>query len=160
MSYAVAVTWGFNFIIALTFPTLLQAFKPQGTSILPRRLRLLLKMILQVHSVGTPLGTSSDGFSFFFSFPRFVQSFVVARINTDDMLQTKALTLEELDQVFSVPTHTHASYQLRQVPWWIQTHVLRRNIGPMETLYPWEAIKDGEAEDIRGSFSTMPEKAA
>ena len=27
--------------------------------------------------------------------------------------ETKALTLEELDQVFSVPTQTHAAYQLK-----------------------------------------------
>lgn len=32
MSYAVAVTWGFNFIVALTFPRLLGAFKPQVSS--------------------------------------------------------------------------------------------------------------------------------
>ena len=27
--------------------------------------------------------------------------------------ETKALSLEELDQVFSVPTHTHATYQIK-----------------------------------------------
>lgn len=32
MSYATAVCWGFNFIVALTFPRLLGAFKPQGAS--------------------------------------------------------------------------------------------------------------------------------
>ena len=30
MSYATAVLWGWNFIVALTFPRLLGAFKPQG----------------------------------------------------------------------------------------------------------------------------------
>lgn len=30
MSYATAVTWFFNFVVALTFPRLLGAFKPQG----------------------------------------------------------------------------------------------------------------------------------
>jgi hypothetical protein len=31
--------------------------------------------------------------------------------------ETKALTLEELDTVFSVPSKTHAAYGLRQVPY-------------------------------------------
>jgi len=30
--------------------------------------------------------------------------------------ETKALSLEELDQVLSVPTHVHASYQLKALP--------------------------------------------
>ncbi|KAG8770729.1 hypothetical protein FRC12_004084 [Ceratobasidium sp. 428] len=40
--------------------------------------------------------------------------------------ETKALTLEELDQVFSVPTRTHAAYQLREVPIWIKRNILRQ----------------------------------
>lgn len=35
MSYAVAITWGFNFIIAFTFPILLSEFRPQGSSRIP-----------------------------------------------------------------------------------------------------------------------------
>lgn len=34
--------------------------------------------------------------------------------------ETKELSLEELDQVFSVPTRRHAEYQLRQVPWFFK----------------------------------------
>lgn len=30
MSFATAVTWLFNFVLAITFPLLLNAFKPQG----------------------------------------------------------------------------------------------------------------------------------
>jgi hypothetical protein len=34
--------------------------------------------------------------------------------------ETKGKTLEELDQVFSVPTHVHAAYGLRQIPYFIK----------------------------------------
>jgi hypothetical protein len=30
MSFATAVCWGFNFVVSITFPLLLQSFKPQG----------------------------------------------------------------------------------------------------------------------------------
>ncbi|KAH8678378.1 MFS transporter [Xylariales sp. PMI_506] len=41
--------------------------------------------------------------------------------------ETKQLSLEELDDVFMVPTNEHASYQLRTVlPWWFKTYVLRK----------------------------------
>lgn len=63
--------------------------------------------------------------------------------------ETKALSLEELDQVFSVPTRTHAAYQLRQVPYWLRKNILRQNVGPQEVLYPWEAVTGGRAEDLR-----------
>lgn len=46
--------------------------------------------------------------------------------------------MEELDQVFNVSTRAHASYQLRQVPYWFGKHVLRRDMGPQEQLYAWE----------------------
>ena len=49
--------------------------------------------------------------------------------------EMKALTLEELDHVFSVPTHKHAAYQLRQAKRWLYKYILRRDIGPKEELY-------------------------
>lgn len=52
--------------------------------------------------------------------------------------ETKALTLEELDQVFNVPTRQHASYQFRQIPYIFNRYVLRRDVGPQEMLYAWE----------------------
>lgn len=30
MSWATAITWCFNFVLSISFPPLLQAFKPQG----------------------------------------------------------------------------------------------------------------------------------
>lgn len=72
------------------------------------------------------------------------------------------MSLEELDQVFSVPTRKHATYQLRQVPWFIQKYLFRRDVGghvhfnrcspdgliqtnlqvPQEQLYHWEGKTD------------------
>ena len=49
--------------------------------------------------------------------------------------ETKALTLEELDQVFSVPTHKHATYQLGQANRWFRKYILRQKVGPKELLY-------------------------
>jgi hypothetical protein len=41
--------------------------------------------------------------------------------------ETKQRTLEELDEVFSIPTTRHAAYQTKVwLPWWIKRHVLRQ----------------------------------
>ncbi|CAO2656416.1 Nn.00g052190.m01.CDS01 [Neocucurbitaria sp. VM-36] len=43
--------------------------------------------------------------------------------------ETKQLTLEELDQVFSVPTSTYINYELKTwLPYFIKRHVLRKKI--------------------------------
>lgn len=49
--------------------------------------------------------------------------------------ETKELTLEELDQVFSVPTWKHSSYQLKKVAWVVKRYVLRRKLEPMEPFW-------------------------
>ncbi|GJN94494.1 hypothetical protein Rhopal_007576-T1 [Rhodotorula paludigena] len=77
MSYATAVTWIFNFIVALTFPRLLDAFTPQG-------------------AFGWYAAWNAMGTLLVFLF----------------VPETKGLSLEELDQVFSVPTGTPASHSL------------------------------------------------
>jgi hypothetical protein len=59
--------------------------------------------------------------------------------------ETKALTLEELDQVFSVPTHKHATYQLGQAKRWFRKYILRQNVGPKEELYKHAEKKTQEA---------------
>ncbi|KAL0564515.1 hypothetical protein V5O48_017532 [Marasmius crinis-equi] len=48
--------------------------------------------------------------------------------------ETKALSLEELDQVFEIPTRQHAAWGLRQIPWFIQAKIFRRDV-PKELLY-------------------------
>lgn len=57
--------------------------------------------------------------------------------------ETKQLTLEELDQVFSVPTKTYIAYESKVwVPYFIKRHILRRKI-----LKPAPLIEKGERED-------------
>jgi len=48
--------------------------------------------------------------------------------------ETKGLSLEELDQVFSVPTRVHAAWGVRQVSYFIKKYILRRNVAK-EVLY-------------------------
>ncbi|CAL8580268.1 hypothetical protein XPA_005996 [Xanthoria parietina] len=55
--------------------------------------------------------------------------------------ETKGKTLEELDQVFSVPTRVHARYGLRQLRYFVMRYVLRRDAGP-EPLYAHEDTRD------------------
>ncbi|KAJ5439383.1 uncharacterized protein N7458_010381 [Penicillium daleae] len=49
--------------------------------------------------------------------------------------ETKALTLEELDQVFSVPTRKHASYQIKNAIWHFRVWVLRQKLEPLPDFY-------------------------
>ncbi|KAJ4356263.1 uncharacterized protein N0V89_004294 [Didymosphaeria variabile] len=53
------------------------------------------------------------------------------------MPETKGKTLEELDQVFSVPTSVHAAYGLRQIPYFLKKYIFRQDIQP-EQLYETE----------------------
>ncbi|KAL8741980.1 MAG: hypothetical protein Q9190_005473 [Brigantiaea leucoxantha] len=45
------------------------------------------------------------------------------------------LTLEELDQVFNVPTWKHASYMTKHMIWTFKTKVLRQRLEPMPPFY-------------------------
>ncbi|BGP11564.1 hypothetical protein JCM10049v2_007473 [Rhodotorula toruloides] len=103
MSYATAVTWLFNFIVALTFPRLLTAFTPQGA----------FGWYAGWNALGTLL----------------VLFFVP---------ETKGLSLEELDQVFSVPTRKHASYHGKGVGYNFRKYILRQRLPPRAPLYQWE----------------------
>jgi len=49
--------------------------------------------------------------------------------------ETKALTLEELDLVFSIPTHKHAKYQWKNTVWHLRTWFLREKLEPLPPLY-------------------------
>jgi hypothetical protein len=40
--------------------------------------------------------------------------------------------------VFSVPTRTHAKYQLREVPIWFKRNILRQNVARQPKLYEHE----------------------
>lgn len=52
--------------------------------------------------------------------------------------ETKELTLEELDQVFSVPTWKHARYQLKAFSWQVRTTIFRQKLEPMKPLWELE----------------------
>ena len=108
-----------NFIVALTFPRLLGAFKPQG-------------------AFGWYAGWNVIGTIAVWLF----------------MPETKALTLEELDQVFSVPTKKHAAYHIRQLPYNFRRYILRQNVGPKEELYHWITPEEANPK------STYVEKGA
>ncbi|KAF8257801.1 hypothetical protein EI94DRAFT_1756827 [Lactarius quietus] len=103
MSFATAVTWLFNFVVAITFPRLLGAFKPQG-------------------AFGWYAAWNIVGF---FAILLFVP-------------ETKALSLEELDQVFSVPTYTHAAYQIKALPHNIKKYIFRMKVDPLPPLYEFD----------------------
>ncbi|KDE07241.1 hypothetical protein MVLG_02462 [Microbotryum lychnidis-dioicae p1A1 Lamole] len=123
MSFATAVTWGWNFIVALTFPRLLGAFKPQG-------------------AFGWYAAWNIIGW--------FLILFFVP--------ETKALSLEELDQVFSVPTKKHAAFQLRATSYFIRKHILRQQVGPQERLYHWDNNSDDVAprRNLGGAEANAP----
>ncbi|GLB37271.1 putative sugar (and other) transporter [Lyophyllum shimeji] len=108
MSLATAVLWFFNFVIAITFPRLLGAFKPQG-------------------AFGWYAGWNIVGFVAVLLF----------------VPETKALTLEELDQVFAVPTHIHARYQLKALPHNIKRYIFRRKVPDLPPLYEHEKNASG-----------------
>ncbi|TFK54520.1 hypothetical protein OE88DRAFT_1655224 [Heliocybe sulcata] len=103
MSFAVATTWFFNFVLAITWPRLQGAFKPQG-------------------AFGWYAAWNIVGFILVLMF----------------VPETKALSLEELDMVFSVPTGRHASYQLKALFWRFRKYVLRKNVAPLPPLYEFE----------------------
>jgi sugar porter (SP) family MFS transporter len=114
MSLATATTWFFNFVLSITWPSLLAAFKPQG-------------------AFGWYAAWNIIGWWLVLLF----------------MPETKGKTLEELDQVFSVPSHVHAAYGLRQIPYFFGRYVLRRDLKP-EILYEREAYDhtDGMEEGV------------
>ncbi|KAF2265552.1 sugar transporter-like protein [Lojkania enalia] len=61
--------------------------------------------------------------------------------------ETKQRTLEELDYIFAIPTRRFISHQCGTVlPWWIQTYVFRRKIGPCPALWSFEGGGEGDPE--------------
>lgn len=104
MSFATAVCWLFNFVLAVTWPSLLAAFKPQG-------------------AFGWYAAWNVVGFFLVLCF----------------LPETKNLTLEELDKVFSVPTRVHMKYQFNAFKLNIQRTVFRQDVAKPPPLYAHEA---------------------
>lgn len=100
-SIAIGHLWFWNFILAITWPSLLDAFKPQG-------------------AFGWYAGWNFVGFFLVLWF----------------LPETKSLTLEELDEVFDVPTMEHARYQNREMVDLFKIYVLRKkNVVRQPPLY-------------------------
>lgn len=107
---------------------------------------------MQVRDVGMSWATATTWcFNFILSFtwPRLVSAFTSAGafgwyaawcvilwfLVLLFMPETKALTLEELDQVFSVPTWKHSRYQLKNARWHLNKWILRKKQEPLEPFY-------------------------
>ena len=56
--------------------------------------------------------------------------------------ETKGLSLEELDQVFSVPTHKHAAWAMRSIGYFFRHYILRQKNVKLEQLYTREEPTD------------------
>ena len=106
MSLATATTWFFNFVLSITWPSMLVAFKPQG------------------------------GFGWYAAW-NLIGWWGVLTV----MPETKSRSLEELDAVFSVPTHKQAAHGLKQIPWFIQRYLFRRNV-EMEPLIDFDKARE------------------
>ncbi|TDZ28642.1 Myo-inositol transporter 2 [Colletotrichum spinosum] len=112
MASATAVTWGFNFIISFTWPSMVDSFGPTGAFL-------------------WYAGWNVFGFVATYLF----------------LPETKGLTLEELDSVFSVRNRDHARYYASKAPWYANKYLLRRDVAPFPALYePNDHVgQDGEA---------------
>ncbi|KAJ7106524.1 hypothetical protein C8R44DRAFT_885817 [Mycena epipterygia] len=117
MSFATATTWFFNFVLSITFPSLLSAFKPQGA------------------------------FGFYAAWCCVLWVLILLFVR-----ETKGRTLEELDQVFSLPMRDHAAYGLRQVPYGIRKFLLRQDVKSEKLYESDDETYDGEAEQQRGNL--------
>jgi hypothetical protein len=63
--------------------------------------------------------------------------------------ETKQRTLEELDQVFSVPVNVFAHYQLtKALPYWIKRWIFFRRDAQLEPLYKVELDKKEKATSL------------
>ncbi|KAK3196484.1 hypothetical protein K4F52_000366 [Lecanicillium sp. MT-2017a] len=87
MASSTAITWGFNFIISLTWPKLVEAFGNTGA--------------FCWYAAWNIFGWV---FAYFF------------------LPETKSLTLEELDTVFSMRNREHGGYYLRKLPWYAKKY--------------------------------------
>jgi len=117
MSFATATCWFFNFVLSITFPSLLSAFKPQGT------------------------------FGFYAAWCCILWVLILLFVR-----ETKGRSLEELDQVFSLPMRAHAVYGLRQVPYGFRKFVLRQNVKAEKLYEPDTDSFDAESERERGKL--------
>lgn len=58
--------------------------------------------------------------------------------------ETKNLTLEELDSVFGFKSRSHALYYYEKAPWYVQKHLLRKDVEPFPALYDNDLGHEGK----------------
>ena len=123
MSFATATCWGFNFILSLTWPALVEAFTPTG-------------------AFCWYAGWNLFGWVYCYFFLPETVSHLFPSLPTKNRhlaythLQ-KNLTLEELDTVFNVGNRAHSSYYAKKLPWYFNKHILRRDVEPAQPLFSW-----------------------
>lgn len=100
---ATAVTWGLNFVISFSWPSLVAAFGDTGA------------------------------FSWYGAWNIF--GWVVCYFF---LPETKNLTLEELDNVFSLRNRDHALYYLQKLPWYVKKYLLFQDVEPVPPLYSFD----------------------
>ncbi|SPO39294.1 related to arabinose-proton symporter [Pseudozyma flocculosa] len=64
--------------------------------------------------------------------------------------ETKSLTLEELDAVFSVSNRRHAGYFAKKLPWYTDKYLFRRSVADFPPLYEHERLS-AEERAARGT---------
>ncbi|KAI6019317.1 hypothetical protein PISMIDRAFT_100070 [Pisolithus microcarpus 441] len=128
MSFATATTWFWNFVLSITWPSLVLAFKAQGA------------------------------FGWYAAWCMVLWFLILLFVR-----ETKGKTLEELDQVFSVPARVHAAYGLRQIPYGIKKFILFQNPTPEELYQPESESEessnlgdDSAKKEARQSASAQP----
>lgn len=55
--------------------------------------------------------------------------------------ETKGLTLEELDSVFSMTNREHSGYYTKKLPWYLSKYLLRSDVGHYPPLYEFAEEK-------------------
>ena len=137
MSLATATTWFFNFVLSVTWPSMQAAFTPQGA--------------FGWYAAWNVIGWWLVLLFMPYVLPSTLDSLLIVHS------ETKGKTLEELDQVFNVPTRLHAAHGLRQIKYSINRYLLRRNVQP-EVLYQHvdpDAIDAEKAERTEKSPADM-----
>ena len=124
MSFATATTWAFNFVLSFTWPLLKVAFTPQGAFGWYAAWCAIGWVLVLLFVPETKCELSEGGGE--------------ERKEAPSTDVPAALTLEELDQVFSVPTTKHALYHVKNLIWNFRAHILRQKLDPMPELYERE----------------------
>ncbi|KAA8895488.1 H(+)-myo-inositol cotransporter [Sphaerosporella brunnea] len=109
MAIATAVTWGFNFCVTMSYPSMKRKMRPEGLFGFYAAWNLIGFFLVLLYMPQSK--------RFFYS-----------------MLTRAGRSLEELDRVFSVSTHQHARFGLNQVVYTIRRWVLRDSMADKPKL--------------------------